>query len=275
MPELPEVETTKEGIRKYLEGQTISKIIVRNSRLRLPIALNINDLCEQKTISRVSRRAKYILLELTAGHLLIHLGMSGHLRVVPTHLAPGKHDHVDLVLETKIALRYCDPRRFGLFHYFTEEPQLHSLLMHLGPEPLTEQFNAEYLYQKTRTRNQPIKSLIMHNELVVGVGNIYAAESLFLAGINPQNPAKTLSYNECACLIDHIKKVLQSAIQVGGTTLKDFYAFDGKPGYFNHSLNVYGRKKQPCFACNTPIETTVIAGRHSCFCPKCQPSANT
>lgn len=271
MPELPEVETTKEGIKKHLEGQKISKVIVRNSRLRLPIAFNINELCEEKTIIQVSRRAKYILLELTAGHLLIHLGMSGHLRVVPANLAPNKHDHIDLVLNNQLALRYCDPRRFGVFHYFNEEPQQHPLLAHLGPEPLTELFNADYLYQKIRTRTQPIKSLIMNNELVVGIGNIYAAESLFLAKINPINSAKSLSYNQCALLVEHIKNVLKSAIKVGGTTLKDFYASDGKPGYFNHSLHVYGRKQQPCFDCNTPIETTVIAGRHSCFCPQCQP----
>ena len=271
MPELPEVETTKEGIKTHIESQVISKVIVRNFKLRLPVAVNINDLCENKLIKQVSRRAKYILLELSPGNLLIHLGMSGHLRVVPAHLAPGKHDHVDLILKNNLALRYCDPRRFGLFHYFNEEPRVYSLLARLGPEPLTPVFNADYLYQKTRRKNQPIKSLIMNNELVVGVGNIYAAESLFLAGINPQNPAKTLSYDQCSCLVKQIKQVLLSAIDVGGTTLKDFYAFDGKPGYFNNSLKVYGRKKQPCFDCNTLIETTVIAGRHSCFCPKCQP----
>jgi formamidopyrimidine-DNA glycosylase len=274
MPELPEVETTKEGIRVYLEGQVIQGVTVRNPKLRVPVLLNVNELCEGKTIQQVSRRGKYILLELTEGHLLIHLGMSGHLRVCPYPTPPAKHDHIDLILSNKHILRYCDPRRFGLFHYFTEDPKEHALLARLGPEPLTDEFTGDYLYQKTRLKNQPIKSLIMTNEVVVGVGNIYATESLFLAGINPISPAKTLSYEQCALLTQHIKEILQAAIKAGGTTLKDFYAIDGKPGYFTQSLKAYGRKKQPCLQCTTTIETLVIAGRHSAYCPQCQPQLN-
>ncbi len=270
MPELPEVETTKEGIKVHLENQVIERVIVRNPQLRLPIASNINDLCAKQTIHAVSRRGKYILISLNEGFLLIHLGMSGHLRVVPSITPPGKHDHVDLSLSNNLALRYCDPRRFGLFHYSVEDPKEH-LLSHLGPEPLTEAFNNDYLYEKTRTKNQPIKSFIMNNEMVVGVGNIYATESLFLAGINPISPAKSINYQQCSQLSTHIKNVLHSAIQAGGTTLKDFYAFDGKPGYFSISLKVYGRKNQPCFDCMTPIEVHLIAGRTSAFCPSCQP----
>lgn len=274
MPELPEVETTKEGIKAYLEEQIIEKVIVRNARLRIPVAHDINEFCAQKSIIKVTRRAKYLLIFLNQGYLLIHLGMSGHLRVVPTHTPANLHDHVDIVLTNNLTLRYCDPRRFGLVLYSEENPQHHTLLAHLGPEPLEEEFNTDYLYQKTRQRKQPIKSLIMNNEIVVGVGNIYATESLFLAGIHPKKPATTLNYEQCAELTQHIKKVLDLAIKAGGTTLKDFYAFDGKPGYFSISLKVYGRKKQPCVHCTTLIETLVIGGRHSAFCPHCQPCAS-
>lgn len=271
MPELPEVETTKEGIKNHIASQRISAIIVRNPRLRVPVALNINQLCAQKRILQVTRRAKYILLHLNEGYLLIHLGMSGHLRVIPADTTPGKHDHIDVILENGLTLRYCDPRRFGLFHYFKEPPERQSLLNHLGPEPLTEAFNADYLYQKTRTKKQAIKALIMDNRLVVGVGNIYAAESLFQAEIHPLSTAKSLNYEQCSALAQAIKQILNAAIQAGGTTLKDFYAFDGKPGYFTQSLKIYGRQCQPCYSCATSIEAVVIAGRQSCFCPQCQP----
>jgi formamidopyrimidine-DNA glycosylase len=271
MPELPEVETTKEGIKSHLEGQVITKIIVRNGSLRIPVPLNINALCEQKTIKQVMRRAKYIVIQLTAGNLLIHLGMSGHLKIVPANTPPGKHDHIDLILKNGSALRYCDPRRFGLFHYFDEPLHELKLLSHLGPEPLTEEFNPSYLYEKIRHKKKPIKSLIMTNEVVVGVGNIYATESLFLVGIHPKNPSKTVSYAQCSRLTHTIKEVLQRAIHAGGTTLKDFYASDGKPGYFTSSLNVYGRYNKPCPKCNTSIEAVFIAGRNSTFCPCCQP----
>lgn len=272
MPELPEVETTKQGIKPHLDGQTILKIIVRNHKLRLPIPDNINELCAGKKITCISRRAKYILIHLSEGCLLIHLGMSGHLRVVPETSKAEKHDHIDMLLSNGLTLRYRDPRRFGLFIYIAENPYQHHLLSHLGPEPLSEEFNHEYLHQRAKNKNTPIKSLIMNNEIVVGVGNIYATESLFLTGIYPKTQAKTIDYNTLILLTKHIKQTLKSAIAAGGTTLKDFYTFDGKPGYFSISLQVYGRKKQPCLQCSTPIESIVIAGRHSAFCPQCQPN---
>ncbi|RUR13016.1 bifunctional DNA-formamidopyrimidine glycosylase/DNA-(apurinic or apyrimidinic site) lyase [Legionella sp. km772] len=270
MPELPEVETTKEGIRGHLENQTIAGVIVRNPRLRLPVVANINDLCIHQKIHIVSRRAKYILIKLDTGYLIIHLGMSGHVRLVPANTPPGKHDHLDLCLQNKLVLRYSDPRRFGLFHYSAEDPQ-EQFFKHLGPEPLSDEFNADYLYQKSRHKNQAIKSFIMTNEIVVGVGNIYATESLFLSGIHPKKPTKTLNYEQCKHLCQQIKAILYAAIQAGGTTLKDFYSFDGKPGYFSISLKAYGRKNLPCLQCKTPIETQMIAGRASAFCPQCQP----
>lgn len=271
MPELPEVETTKQGIKFHLEGQIINRITVRNPNLRVPVPLNINELCAGRTITAITRRAKYILIHLSKGYILIHLGMSGHLRLVPDSKNPEKHDHIDLVLTNGLTLRYCDPRRFGLFIYIDENPYQHSLLAHLGPEPLSEDFISDYLYRRTRNKIQPIKSLIMNNNIVVGVGNIYATESLFLAGVNPQTPAKMITENTCHLLTIQIKQILRSAIEAGGTTLRDFYTFDGKPGYFSLSLKVYGRKKQPCFQCNRIIEAIVIGGRQSAFCPKCQP----
>lgn len=271
MPELPEVETTKQGIKPYLAGHTITGITIRNPRLRLPVPINMDTLCIGKKIKNVTRRAKYILLQLSNGYILIHLGMSGHLRLVNETTKPEKHDHIDLILDNGFALRYCDPRRFGIFLYIEENPHQHPLLAHLGPEPLTEEFNGNYLYQRARNRNIPIKSLIMNNEVVVGVGNIYATESLFLAGIHPLSPAKKINLKACLSLTNEIKKILHAAIDAGGTTLKDFYSYDGKPGYFSFALKIYGRKKQNCFQCTTPIESVVIAGRHSAFCPHCQP----
>lgn len=275
MPELPEVETTKQGIKPHLEGQIINKITVRNPKLRLPVPLNINELCAGKKITAVFRRAKYILIHLTNGYILIHLGMSGHLRMVPSTIKPNKHDHIDIMLTNGFALRFCDPRRFGLFLYLDENPHQHSLLSHLGPEPLSEDFNGDYLYQRSRNKTQPIKSLIMNNEIVVGVGNIYATESLFLAKIHPKTRAKDLSQESAYSLAREIKEILHKAIEAGGTTLRDFYTFDGKPGYFSVSLKVYGRKNQPCIVCNNLIETLVIAGRNSAFCPHCQPLIQT
>ncbi|MDP3268227.1 MAG: bifunctional DNA-formamidopyrimidine glycosylase/DNA-(apurinic or apyrimidinic site) lyase [Legionella sp.] len=274
MPELPEVETTKEGIKPHLEGQTISTIVVRNAQFRQSIPSNIDELCAGKRIQSLSRRAKYILIHLSRGYILIHLGMSGHLRIVPQNTPPQKHDHVDLIMHNGCLLRFTDPRRFGLFLYLEDNPHQHSLFSLLGPEPLSDQFNSAYLQQRIKNRNQPIKSLIMNNEIVVGVGNIYATESLFLAGIHPLTPAKKLSQIQCNLLTEHIKKVLKLAIKAGGTTLKDFYSFDGNPGHFRISLQVYGRKKESCFKCNKTIESVVIGGRQSAYCPQCQNLTN-
>lgn len=270
MPELPEVETTKEGIKPHLEGQTIQGVIVRNPKLRIPVPNNLDTLCVGKKIITISRRAKYILLHLSKGYLLIHLGMSGHLRIVSAESNPEKHDHIMLMLTNGLMLRFCDPRRFGLFLYIHENPYQHQLLAHLGPEPLSDDFDGLYLFQRIQHKSKPIKSLIMDNDVVVGVGNIYASESLFLANIHPNTPAKMLSEAMCYSLATHIKEVLKQAIISGGTTLRDFYAFDGKPGYFSISLKVYGRKNEPCLCCQHPIESIMIGGRNSFFCPTCQ-----
>lgn len=270
MPELPEVETTKNGIKPHLEGQTIREVHIYNAKFRLPVPEDINALCHGKQIISVTRRAKYILIELSKGFILIHLGMSGHLRIVPDDTTLAKHEHISLVLTNMQTLRLCDPRRFGIFLYIETNPYQHRLLSHLGPEPLSEEFTGEYLFQRAQNKNKPIKSFIMDNEIVVGVGNIYATESLFLANIHPQRPAKTLTKKACVNLVSQIKHVLIKAIECGGTTLRDFYAFDGKPGYFSIALHVYGRKNQPCLQCKHPIAALIIAGRSSAFCPNCQ-----
>ncbi len=270
MPELPEVETTKRGIEPHLENQVIHKVHVRHYGFRVPVPQNIHELCTGKKILSIKRRAKYILIELTQGYLLIHLGMSGHLRIVPQNSPTEKHDHISLILANNSALRLCDPRRFGLFLYIEENPYQHPLLAHLGPEPLSDEFNGDYLYRRAQNKNKAIKSFIMDNEVVVGVGNIYATESLFLAKIHPNMPAKNLTLSASNVLVQHIKAILLQAIECGGTTLRDFYAFDGKPGYFSISLKVYGRKDQPCLQCEHLIEAMIIGGRNSAFCPKCQ-----
>jgi formamidopyrimidine-DNA glycosylase len=271
MPELPEIETTKRGIIPFLLNQTIAAVIVRQPKLRLPVPANLDALCAGQRIIDISRRAKYLLIHLSKGYILIHLGMSGHLRIVGKETPLRKHDHVDLLLEQDTILRYNDPRRFGLWLHIDKNPSEHPCLRHLGPEPLTEAFNTEYLYERTRGKSQGIKSFIMDNKIVVGIGNIYAAESLFLAGIHPKSLAGNLSKKQIGKLITHIKSVLNQAINVGGTTLRDFYAVDGKPGYFANKLHVYSRQHDECYTCKSLIQTTVIAGRNSAFCPTCQP----
>lgn len=270
MPELPEVETTRRGISPFLLNQTIKAVIIRQPRLRLPISPELNTLCIGQKIIAVKRLAKYLLLELSQGYLLNHLGMSGHLRIVDTQSIVGKHDHLDLILGNGCILRYNDPRRFGLWLYFAENPSQHRLLKQLGPEPLDPNFDGEYLFQRAKNKNKSIKSFIMTNEIVVGVGNIYATESLFLSGIHPSIPAGSLNKEQCINLVKQIKIVLQQAIDAGGTTLRDFYGSDGKPGYFVNNLQIYGRKNQPCFRCNHLIEALNIGGRNSAFCPNCQ-----
>lgn len=270
MPELPEVESTRRGISPFLLQQTITAVIVRQDKLRLPISTEIRTTCVGQTILAVKRRAKYLLLELSEGYLLNHLGMSGHLRIVDNNTAAGKHDHLDVSLSNGLSLRYNDPRRFGLWLYLSSNPEQHRLLSHLGPEPLTTDFNGAYLLQQGRHRKQNVKSFIMSNEIVVGVGNIYATESLFLSGIHPLTPAKNLNQTQFELLALQIKRVLQQAINAGGTTLRDFLQTNGKPGYFKNELQVYGRKNQPCFKCKTLIQSLTIGGRSSSYCPNCQ-----
>ncbi|CEK11915.1 bifunctional DNA-formamidopyrimidine glycosylase/DNA-(apurinic or apyrimidinic site) lyase [Legionella hackeliae] len=272
MPELPEVETTRLGITPDLVNKVITAIHVRQPKLRLMVP-PLDDLCRGQQILAVTRRAKYLLIHLSKGYILIHLGMSGHLRFVKPKLAPEKHDHIDMILNDGCILRYNDPRRFGLWLY-TLEPENHPLLTHLGPEPLSNDFDGNYLGQKAKNKRQAIKTLIMRSEIVVGVGNIYATESLFLAGIHPQTPAGLLSQEQLNKLVLFIRQVLQQAIHAGGTTLRDFYASDGKPGYFTNRLQVYGRKNYPCYQCNHLIQVITIGSRSSAYCPQCQPLLN-
>ncbi|WP_133128340.1 bifunctional DNA-formamidopyrimidine glycosylase/DNA-(apurinic or apyrimidinic site) lyase [Legionella nagasakiensis] len=271
MPELPEVETTKRGIHPFLLNQTIECIHVRQTKLRLPIPSDLSTSCADQKILDIARRGKYLLLQLSSGTLLIHLGMSGHLRLDHLHSPIRKHDHVDLYLSNRFILRYHDPRRFGLWLYLTEPPCQHPLLTRLGPEPLSSDFNGDYLYDRAQGKTQSIKSFIMNNHVVVGIGNIYATESLFLAGIHPQAAIGLITKEQFILLSNKIKQVLQQAINAGGTTLRDFYASDGKPGYFSAALNVYGRQGLPCPACHERILAMTISGRNSAFCSKCQP----
>ncbi|KAB8310531.1 bifunctional DNA-formamidopyrimidine glycosylase/DNA-(apurinic or apyrimidinic site) lyase [Erwinia endophytica] len=268
MPELPEVETSRRGIEPHLVGATILHAIVRNGCLRWPVSHEIYSLSDQPVLS-VQRRAKYLLLELPEGWIIIHLGMSGRLRVLPEELPPAKHDHVDLVMSNGKVLRYTDPRRFGAW-LWSRDLADSNVLAHLGPEPLHGEFNASYLFEKSRGKRTPIKPWLMDNKLVVGVGNIYASESLFAAGIHPDRQAMALSYDEAALLVNTIKAVLLRSIEQGGTTLRDFLQTDGKPGYFAQELQVYGRSGEPCRVCATPIASAKHAQRSTFFCPSCQ-----
>lgn len=275
MPELPEVETTCRGIAPFISNISIEKMIVRKRQLRLPIPAEIETCCQSQQIISVSRRAKYLLLSLSNGAtLLIHLGMSGHLRLTKTGQPLKKHDHVEIQFASGISLHYHDPRRFGLWLYLTDNPEQHPLLAQLGPEPLSDAFNTDYLFERSRNKQQAVKSFIMDSKVVVGVGNIYAAESLYIAKIHPTHPSGKLSRLQCDNLVRAIKIILEQAIAVGGTSLKDFYTHDGKPGYFAQNLQVYGRKNKCCFQCRTMLETIVLVGRSTTFCPNCQTLAS-
>ncbi|MGF1680919.1 bifunctional DNA-formamidopyrimidine glycosylase/DNA-(apurinic or apyrimidinic site) lyase [Photobacterium minamisatsumaniensis] len=268
MPELPEVEVSRMGISPHVIGQTVSKIVVRNPKLRWPIPDEINQI-EGQVIRNVTRRAKYLLLETDIGYAIVHLGMSGSLRILPVGTPPEKHDHVDLCLSSGELLRYNDPRRFGAW-LWQDQGGEHSVLSKLGPEPLSDVFTSDYLFNKAKGKKTTIKQFIMDNHVVVGVGNIYANESLFSAGIHPKCAAGTISAERLRLLVEDIKAVLTFAIQQGGTTLKDFKNSDGKPGYFAQELQVYGKGGLPCPKCNKPLEEMKIGQRASVFCTKCQ-----
>jgi len=270
MPELPEVETTCRGIAPHIEGQQVDTAIVRHPTLRWPVSSEVENLLPGLTINKVTRRAKYLLLETNSGTLIIHLGMSGSLRIVDPQTPVEKHEHIDIVFKNKRCLRYKDPRRFGCFLWTDLPIQQHKLIAHLGPEPLSDLFDIDYFYHKAQLRKVPIKTFIMDGKVVVGVGNIYACEALFSSGIHPQRAANRLSKKRLQVLLNNIKLVLARAIQQGGTTLKDFVNSDGKPGYFQQTLNVYGRKNQLCSVCQSPIKQLVIAQRSTFYCPNCQ-----
>ncbi len=270
MPELPEVETTCRGIAPHISGKLVRHFIIRQAQLRWPVSSNLVDELPGQHITEVSRRAKYILLHTNTGVLVIHLGMSGSLRIVDQSVLVGKHDHVDIVFDDNIVLRFNDPRRFGAVLWLTGQLTQHQLFSRLGPEPLSSECHANYLYEKSRQRKLPVKSFIMDSHVLVGVGNIYASEALFMAGIDPRRQAGRISLNRYHLLVEAIKSVLQQAILQGGTTLKDFVNSEGKPGYFQQSLNVYGRCGDPCPQCSTLIKQVTIGQRSSFFCGSCQ-----
>ncbi|HUX91232.1 MAG TPA: bifunctional DNA-formamidopyrimidine glycosylase/DNA-(apurinic or apyrimidinic site) lyase [Gallionellaceae bacterium] len=270
MPELPEVETTLRGLSPHLTSQRIAKVTIRNPHLRWPIPANLPGILRNQTIRRLYRRAKYLLLECDSGTLILHLGMSGSLRILPALTLPEKHDHFDLQLANGTLMRLRDPRRFGAVLWHEGDIARHPLLASLGPEPLQEDFNAAYLYRATRKRSAAIKQVIMDSHTVVGVGNIYASESLFHAGIRPQLAASKLSLPRCARLVQTIRATLSASIAQGGSTLRDFTDSDGKPGYFQQSYAVYGRTGDPCRVCGTPIKQIVQGQRSTFYCPNCQ-----
>jgi len=262
------VETTRLGIEPWLKNSRIKAIIVRNPDLRWPVSLP-DYLCGQKILN-VRRRAKYLLIDLHSGSLIGHLGMSGSLRIVDANVSIKKHDHLDIIISDNLILRYNDPRRFGSWHYQEKDPENHWLLKDLGLEPLSEEFCGEYMHRKSRSKSQPVKSYIMDSKIVVGVGNIYAAEALFLSGIRPTVRASRLSLESYRNLVASIKLLLARAIEIGGTTLRDFTSPSGEPGYFQQTLNVYGRNGMPCTKCGEILRRTVISQRSSVYCSHCQ-----
>jgi formamidopyrimidine-DNA glycosylase len=269
LPELPEVETTLRGIQPYLEGQVIRELRVRNASLRWPITQAVQQACGQQ-VERLTRRAKYILIELKNGGLMCHLGMSGSLRICQHDDPPRVHDHFDLVLNTHHCIRYHDPRRFGALLWWDKPYQQHKLLCELGPEPLSDDFDGEYLWQRARNIRSAVKNFIMNGKVVVGVGNIYASEALFMAGIHPNRAAGRISLSRYQALAAAIKEVLQHAIRRGGTTLRDFLNSSGEPGYFAQELLVYNREGKACMQCQTSIRRKVIGQRSSYYCTRCQ-----
>jgi formamidopyrimidine-DNA glycosylase len=270
MPELPEVETTLRGLSPHLLGARIERLLVRERRLRYPVPPGIEGQVEGQRILALERRGKYLLLALERGTILIHLGMSGSLRVLASDIPPAKHDHLDLRLGGGSCLRFRDPRRFGIFLWTPGPPAAHPLLAHLGPEPLGPGFDGDYLYRCSRGRKCAIKTFIMDAGVVAGVGNIYANESLYLAGIHPARPCGRIGRDRYLSLARQIRGVLESAIEQGGTTLRDFVREDGSPGYFALSLRVYDRAGEPCPGCGMPIRQRRIGQRSSFFCPRCQ-----
>ncbi|HET7756367.1 MAG TPA: bifunctional DNA-formamidopyrimidine glycosylase/DNA-(apurinic or apyrimidinic site) lyase [Steroidobacteraceae bacterium] len=270
MPELPEVETTRRGLARHARGHRIRALKLYQHRLRWPVAAGLPRRLAGQRIIALGRRAKYLLLELESGTLLLHLGMSGSVRVLPADTPLLPHDHFDLVLDTGRALRFNDPRRFGSLLYTGGDPLAHPLLAHLGPEPLGAGFDGAYLWRITRGRRLAVKQLLMNSRLVVGVGNIYASEALFRARVRPGRPARSLSRAEAARLVGAVRTVLRQAIRAGGTTLRDYLRADGSPGYFRRRLYVYERAGRPCRRCGTPVRAITQGQRSTYYCPSCQ-----
>jgi formamidopyrimidine-DNA glycosylase len=270
VPELPEVETTRRGIAPALLGRRVIQAVIRDRRLRWPIAQHLEAAIRDQVVRRIERRAKYILIGFDTGVLIVHLGMSGSLRILDAGTPPTLHDHWDLELDSGKVLRFHDPRRFGSAHWTDGDPLEHPLLAKLAPEPLSAAFDAGYLHRITRKRNVAIKQLIMDSQKVVGVGNIYASEALFRAGISPRKAARRLSRAEAAALAQAIKDVLAAAIEIGGTTLRDYVNADGLPGYFRQKLFVYERDGEPCRVCGKPVKQFFQGQRSTYWCSTCQ-----
>ena len=270
MPELPEVETTKRGISPHVVNNPIVSVSIRQPQLRWPVPANLSQLLVGQTFLSVERRGKYLLLETANGTLIIHLGMSGSLRITPVSVPPEKHDHVDIEMANATVLRLRDPRRFGAVLWSKEQPEKHKLLRNLGVEPLSRDFDGDYLHQRAAKRIVSVKQFIMNSNIVVGVGNIYASEALFLAGIKPTLAVGKISKPRMNKLSDAIKSILRSAIKKGGTSLRDFTQSDGNPGYFKQSLNVYSKDGDACTRCGTKIKLIKQGQRATYYCSKCQ-----
>ena len=270
MPELPEVVVTLRGVLPHIEGKLVSNVVVRNGNLRWPVPDNLFELLNGQSLKSARQRAKYMLFEFFDGHLMIHLGMSGNLKILPKGSPPEKHDHVDITFNNEAMLRYTDPRRFGSILWVKGNPEKHKLLQHLGPEPFASEFDAERLYSLSRKKITTVKQFIMDNKIVVGVGNIYANESLFLIGIRPKNSAGRVSLRSYKKLVGNIKEVLLKAIDRGGTTLQDFSGNKGKSGYFKQELFVYGRAGKLCLYCEALLKEVRLGQRSSVYCPCCQ-----
>ena len=269
MPELPEVETSRRGIEPWILHTTITKVVVRDRRLRWPVAEGVERRLKGREVESVDRRAKYLLIRTSGGTIILHLGMTGSVFLVDQGAAAGIHDHLDFELDSGKILRFRDPRRFGSFH-LSRKPLAHPLLAKLGPEPLDDEFDGEYLWRRSRGRKVSIKQFIMNAQVVVGVGNIYASESLFMAGIHPKRAAGRISLARYELLADAIREVLHQSIRAGGTTLRDFYGGDGEAGYFAQELQVYDRADQPCLRCNRPVTAIVQGQRATYYCKDCQ-----
>jgi formamidopyrimidine-DNA glycosylase len=269
LPELPEVETTRRGIMPQLTARTATAVIVREGRLRRPVPPDLPQLLTGQTLLGVSRRGKYLLLAFESGTLLVHLGMSGSLRIVAPSVPPEKHDHVDIRFSDRI-LRYRDPRRFGLMLWLRPEDGLHPLLAGLGVEPLSAAFDGGWLHAQTRGARTAVKLFLMDSHRIVGVGNIYASESLFRAAIHPSTAAGMLGPKRCDRLAAAVRTTLEAAIAAGGSSLRDFVQSDSQPGYFQQQYFVYGRKGEPCRICGSPIRHLVMGQRASFFCGHCQ-----
>jgi formamidopyrimidine-DNA glycosylase len=270
MPELPEVETTRRGIEPFVSSRVVERIIVREPRLRWRVPDELPAAIAGQRVLQLRRRAKYLLFDFECGTMILHLGMSGSLRVLPATTATIAHDHIDIVLDSGECLRFNDPRRFGSLLWTTDDPLLHPLLRSLAPEPLSTQFSAEYLGRTAKGRRVAIKQLLMNSQVVVGVGNIYASEALFHAGIRPRRSANRIRQEEFAALVKAIRQVLRNAIREGGTTLRDYVNPQGMPGYFRQKLFVYERAGEPCRVCKTAIKHFVQGQRSTYFCPRCQ-----